>query len=254
MSNPSEFKTVPSAQSSAQVQSPSEPQGPLILQVHHVDGNIENHSLDNLRLACSHCNTLEYWKLAGKLERKKSRRTLRGLALRMRYQDLVKRDRDACWYCKKPGKVMADSVQVEREKRREISVGQPASLPAIALTVTADSAPFANASEFSTQKNDKVKPAFRKWVIDICRRLGPGEWYPWSALEEDGAETFDVETVTTGRYLRRLTSNPGPCQREKRLTGDGKKAEWFVRLKREFYSQAARSTTSPSDATGEAQP
>ncbi len=113
--------------------------------------------------------------------------------------------------------------QVEREKEKTVG-----------LTVTASDEPYLVASR-ETRKSEEVQPLFRKWVVDELVRDGEALW---ASLQEDGAELFMVDTQTTDRWLRKMTSRPGPCERYR--AAEGKALVWWVRLKPRFFQDAAQ--------------
>ena len=67
----------------------------------------------------------------------------------------------------------------------------------------------------SEQTNERAEGAFRGWV---CRILADvGHPMPWGDLVDAGAEKFRVNTVTTDRYLHKLTSFIGSLREHRGL-------------------------------------
>ncbi len=188
---------------------------------------------------------------------KKCPRTLRGRAYDLRYEDLVERDGEKCAYCDKPGPYQVHHRDANpqhnrlanlslacpqcntREHWRTLKSGRQSQVErekekTVGLTVTASDMPYLVASR-ETRKSEEVQPVFRKWVVDELVRDGEALW---ASLQEDGAELFMVDLQTTDRWLKKMTSRPGPCERYK--APEGKALVWWVRLKPAFFRDAAR--------------
>jgi len=156
------------------------------LDIDHVDGNSRNDDPANLRLLCRSCNT--------SLENKarKARRD------RRRPSDLRERER-------KKGE------EGERESERERERGKGHS----ATRVVREAVDYtAGSSEMQVTYYCEVR--FRTWVLQQVATNGHIEK---AAAIAAGAERVGCSTVTTRRYLDKLTSSVGPLQQTEDARG-----------------------------------
>lgn len=194
--------------------------------------------------------------------KRKRLRPLRGTAYDLRYVDLVERDGEKCGFCGRPGKrpllhihhrdsnpennrmlnlklACNNCDQTERWTlyRSVLREKEEKKVDQTHISVTADATPFTIGSR-EINKSEAYQPAFRNWVIDTLIRQGEEQI---TELIDSGAEKFEADVQTTARWLQKMVSTVGPCFKIKLPLGN--KLLWFVKLKPDFYKQAARQTT-----------
>lgn len=203
----------------------------VTLDVHHVDGNRNNHSPPNLRLLCHRCNVIECWKIRI-LRKWRPRRELypwlHGSSEREKTHGPSSPD-EACEQTPPPppnGCQNGSDLELnERECEREITdedvegcVGEEMRNEEV-VKVVEESSEFRVAME--------KEPEFRNWCIE--RILSDMGLTVHEALYE-GAEVVGLSPVTTRRYLMKLTCPAGPM-----IIGNGKRGHQRLELREGYW-------------------